>query len=64
MVNQKFFTLFWFWLSVLLIVSLLALGVRIILVLSSEARDFVMRYSYGVKEYNVRILSKDTKPIA
>jgi hypothetical protein len=52
-INQKFYTIFWIWLSVLLVLSMFAFTMRIILVISAEARDFMLRFVYGIKEFNV-----------
>jgi hypothetical protein len=28
---------------------------RVIILFSAEARDFILRYKYGIKDFNVRI---------
>ena len=52
-VNQKFYTLFWIWISMLQFVTCLGLTLRLIIIFSSEMRDFLLTYVYGVKNFNV-----------
>ncbi len=57
MVNQKFYTVFWFWLSFLMVVSSFMLTVRVILICSPEAREAMLKYFHGIKHYRVSEIS-------
>ena len=52
-VNQKFYTIFWFWLSALQILSVGILAYRLIVVCCPEARDLILKSFYNMKDYNV-----------
>ena len=55
MINQKFYMLFWFWLSILITASFFMLTVRLILVASTDARSMRIKYFYGVRNVEVRL---------
>lgn len=58
MVNQKFYTIFFFWLSFLLIVTSFMAFFRLLVILSKEVRDFILRYIHGIKYINVSAFNK------
>ena len=55
MINQKFYVIFWFWLSLLITASFLMLSVRMIMVFSTDARQLRIKYLYSVKNVEVRL---------
>ncbi|TRY75746.1 hypothetical protein TCAL_11109 [Tigriopus californicus] len=57
-VNQKFYSLYWYWLSALLVVSILALTLRILQITSHDMKKFVIVYFYRIKEFNDVILKR------
>ena len=54
MINQKVFTILYFWLGLLLMVSVMMLVLRIFLVISPTFRGICWSFIYGVDNINVR----------
>ena len=55
MLNQKFFSIWFVWLTALIIISAIMLVLRIAIVFSSEIRELMLSMVYGVKITNVSI---------
>ena len=55
MINQKFYMLFWFWLSLLITASFFMLSVRMVMVFSTDARMLRVKYLYRVRNVEVRL---------
>ena len=53
MLNQKFFSIWFVWLTALIIISAIMLVLRIAIVFSSEIRELMLNMVYGIKITNV-----------
>jgi len=60
MLNQKFFSIWFVWLTALIIISAIMLVLRIAIVFSSEIRELMLSMVYGVKITNKTILRKSS----
>jgi hypothetical protein len=58
MLNQKFFSIWFVWLTALIIISAIMLVLRIAIVFSSEIRELMLNMVYGIKITNKTILKK------
>lgn len=58
MLNQKFFSIWFLWLTALIIVSAVMLVLRVAIVFSSEIRELMLNLVYGIKITNKAMLKK------
>ena len=54
MLNQKFYSIWFIWLTALMIVSAVMLVLRLAIIFSSEIREIMLNLVYSVKITNVR----------
>ena len=63
MLNQKFFSIWFVWLTALIVMSAVMLVLRVAIVFSSEIRELMLNLVYGLNISNVITTDKVTTHI-